>query len=347
MKRKKVLVTGGEGFLGRYLVDYLSKEKNNDVVIFDKLAGIGEKRIAGDILVKEDVEKVFEIYGPFDTVYHLASAMPDKSVTDEITWETSVTGTINLISTAVAKKTRSFIFTSTNVTFGIPLELPVTEKTPVAPVEAYGRSKVKAEQELEKYKNSINIQIFRCPVITGVGRLGLQAILFEFISENKNVYVLGNGDNKYQFVDAMDVVIALELASHVKGFDIYTIGGEGVMTIRELYQGVINGVKSKSKIISLPGGPALRLLAILEKLNVSPLGVYQYSMIGRSMWADTSKIKTKLGWKPQKTNLASFSENYNWYVQNKEKFSVVGSGAMSSNRSLPKMKIFKLLKFLS
>jgi nucleoside-diphosphate-sugar epimerase len=353
MKKNKILVTGGSGFLGTYLLELLLKNKS-ELVVFDKLKPSIPNEyknhlvyFEGNILSKENVNKVFVSHGPFDTVYHLASAMPNKSVSDEVTWETNVSGTYNLVSAAVRYKTNSFVFTSSNVTYGAPESLPVSEFTPLVPIEIYGKSKAQAEKELEKFKNKIHIQIFRCPVISGKGRLGLQAILFEFISENKNIYVLGNGDNIYQFVDAMDVSIALQKASTMKGFDVYTIGADEVLPLREIYQRIIDFAHSSSKIISLPKSPALMLLTILDKLNISPLGVYQYSMIGRSMYADTSKIKKKLGWKPKKTNAQSFIENYSWYIKNKENFIRVGSGNLSDNRSLPKMGIFTLLKLLS
>jgi UDP-glucose 4-epimerase len=206
---------------------------------------------------------------------------------------------------------------------------------------------VEAENILQTFKGKMNIQIFRCPVVTGTGRLGLQAILFEFISENKNVYVLGDGSNKYQFVDAVDVCVALEKASYIKGFDIYNIGSNEILTLKELYQRVIDFALSKSRIISIPKLPALWILSILDKLNISPLGVYQYTMIGRSLYADTTKIKTKLGWKPRKTNADTFIQNYKWYQENRGKFVEIDSHIASDNRSLPKMGIFKLLKMLS
>ena len=339
---KKVLITGGAGFLGSYLVDYLIK-RGMKIVVFDRLPG----GVLGDITSLLDVRMVFEQYGPFETVFHLASAMPDKVATDETTWKTNVNGTANVASEATRHKVKSFVFTSSNVTYGIPKTLPVTEKTPLRPLEIYGKSKAQAEEELKKFKDQINIQIFRCPVITGVGRLGLQAILFEFISENRNVYVLGDGGNTYQFIDAMDVAVALEKATHMQGYDIYTIGGDGTATLRELYQKVIDAAGSKSKIVSLPKAPALALLSLLDKLNISPLGIYQYTMISRSLYANTTKIKKKLGWAPKKTNAESFIENYQWYVKHKKTFTEVGKGNASNNRSLPKMKIFKLLKLLS
>lgn len=354
MKRKKVLVTGGAGFLATHLVKYLLKKDGIEIVIFDRLKNHTAQNhnnkviyFKGDILSKGDLSGVFKKYGPFATVYHLASAMPNKEVSDDILWKTNVYGTRNVIAEAVKNKTKSFIFTSSNVAYGIPQNLPVTEETPLKSLEAYGKSKAQAENELAKFKEHINIQIFRCPVISGVGRLGLQAILFEFISENKNVYMLGDGSNKYQFIDATDVASALEKSSSISGFDIYNIGADEVLSLKELYQKVIGFAKSSSKIISLPKTPSLILLSLLDKLNISPLGIYQYTMIGRSLYMDTRKIKKKLNWRPKKTNTDTFTENYKWYKENKGKFTEIGSGNLSANRSLPKMGILKLIKMLS
>ncbi len=354
IKKQKILITGGAGFVGSHLVEYLLRKGDYKIVVFDKLEYHKPKNfkssvtyVKGDIISQKDVRGVFKMYGPFLTVYHLASAMPNKAVSDDILWKTNVLGTRNIIKESVKNKAKSFIFTSSNVAYGIASILPVTEKTPLEPLEIYGRSKAQAEKELARFKKDINIQIFRCPVITGVGRLGLQAILFEFISENKNIYLLGDGENKYQFVDAMDVATALEKASYINGFDIYNIGADQILTLREIYQKVINFATSTSKIISLPKAPLLFLLSLLDKLNTSPLGVYQYTMLGRSLYMDTNKIKKKFGWKPKKTNVETFLENYQWYKENKGKFTVIGSSSVSENRSLPKMGILKLVKLFS
>ena len=354
MKRKKILITGGAGFLGTHLVEYLLRKGSHKIVIFDKLEhhkrenfGKNVVYFKGNILLKKDVSEAFKIHGPFLTVYHLASAMPNKSVSDDIMWKTNIFGTLNMVSESVKNRVKSFIFTSSNVAYGIPKALPVTEETPLIPLEMYGKSKAQAEKELSRFKKDINIQIFRCPVIAGVGRLGLQAMLYEFISENKNVYVLGDGLNKYQFADVIDVCTALEKASHISGFDIYNIGADGAMTLRELYQKVIDFAGSTSKIVSLPKTPALIILSILDRLNISPLGIYQYTMIGRSLYADTKKIKKNLDWKPKKTNLDTFIDNYKWYIRNKGSFTEIGSGNLSANRSLPKMGVLRLIKMFS
>lgn len=354
MKYKRVLITGGAGFVGSHLVDYFSQKDLYKIVIFDKLQNTRIEKhnqnvvyFRGDIQSQSDVRRVFKKHGPFKTVYHLASAMPNKAVSDRVLWQTNTLGTFNVVSQAVKNKVKSFIFTSSNVTYGIPKSLPVTEETLLNPLEIYGRSKEQAEKELAKFKKHLDIQIVRCPVITGVGRLGLQAILYEFISENRNIYLLGDGSNKYQFVDVMDVVSALEKASDVKGFDVYNIGADGILSLKDIYKKVIKFAGSKSKIIPLPKTPTILILALLDKLNMSPLGIYQYTMMGESIYFDTRKIKKKLDWKSGKTNLDTFIENYIWYKENKGKFVEIGSDSFSANKSLPKLGAFKLLKMLS
>lgn len=351
MSKKKILVTGGLGFIGSHLLKALLKDSNHEITVFDKLDPKddmleGAHYIKGNVISETDVENLFKNNGPFEIVYHLAAAMPNKEVSDSVMRNTNVIGTRNLVRESVKQKTKSFIFISSNVTYGIPIELPVTEETPLRPLEEYGRSKAAAEKELEKYKGKINIQIFRCPVVTGIGRLGLQAVLYEFISDNKRVYVLGGGENKYQFVDVEDVVQALIKSSSIKGFDVYVIGADEVLSLKDLYKGVIKFSGSKSKIFPLPMKPALLVLYLMDKINFSPLGVYQYTMMGRTIYADTKKIKQKLNWKPKRTNLDTFIENYKWYLKHKGNFSIIG-GERSPNKSLPKMGILKIIKLFS
>lgn len=351
---KKILVTGGAGFVGTHLISKLLMEKGSQVVVFDKLDTYPDKTIAkdiiyqkGNIINKEDIKNLFDKYGPFEDIYHLAAEMPNKLADEKLMFETNVDGTSYLAEQAVKSKAKSIIFTSSNVTYGIPVELPVDENTPIHPLESYGKSKAGAENVLLQYKDKINIQIFRCPVITGIGRLGLQAVLYEFISENRKVYVLGDGNNKYQFVDVGDVVSALMKASEMKGVDVYVIGADEVLTLRQLYQCVIDYAGSKSKIQPLPAGPAFFAMTIMDKINFSPLGIYQRTMMGRSIYADTTKIKKKLRWSPKKTNADTFIDNYKWYVANKGNFSQIGGNADSPNRSVPKMGILKIIKIFS
>lgn len=348
--KKKILVTGGSGFIGTHLIRFLLS-KGFAVVNFDTIPPEDSQEnvtfVKGDIVSKGGLGNVFARYRPFQTVFHLAAALPNKKLTDELLLRTNQEGTRNVIKLAAKYKAKSFVFTSSNTVYGIPPHNPVNENFAAKPLEIYGKSKLLAEEEIRKFSKDISIQIFRCPVVSGIGRLGLQAILFEFISENKNIYVLGKGDNKYQFIDVEDLCNALLKASEMKGFEIYNIGADEIKTLRQIYQAVIRHARSKSNIVSIPKSGAISILSLFDKLHLSPLGVYQYTMISRSLYQDTTKIQKKLTWRPTKTNTDLFIQNYDWYIRNKQSFKRVGESILSDNRSLPKMGVLKVLKILS
>ncbi len=346
--QKKALITGGSGFIGTQLCNYLLK-KGYKITVFDLLSPENKDVtfIKGNILVSKDLKRLEQKIGKIDYVFHLAASLPNKTVSKNTLWKTNIEGTRNIIELALRKKAKSFMFTSSNTVYGLPPKNPVTEKTITRPLEIYGKSKLEAERVLEEYRGKIPIQIFRCPVVSGVGRLGLQGILFQFIHAGKNIYTLGKGDNKYQFINVQDLCVALLKASKRKDFEIYNIGADQILTIKQIYNEVIEHAKSKSKVISLPTGFTILLLSILDRFNLSPLGVYQYTMLGRSLYSDTHKVKTKLKWKPKKTNAELFIENYDWFVKNRLHFKEVGKSNVSDNKSLPKLGILKLLKFIS
>ena len=88
MKKNTVLITGGSGFVGSHLVDYLLEKTNDNIVILDKIkpAQSLHKRVVyfqADIRNEKDVVDVFKKFGPFSTIYHLASAMPNKEVSNK------------------------------------------------------------------------------------------------------------------------------------------------------------------------------------------------------------------------------------------------------------------------
>jgi len=85
---------------------------------------------------------------------------------------------------------RKLVFTSSNCLWASNLGHPVREDDPPAPAEVYGESKLAAEKLLRQFEDGLEVVVLRCPTIIDSGRLGLLAILFEFIRENKTVWVV-------------------------------------------------------------------------------------------------------------------------------------------------------------
>jgi len=150
----KILVTGGAGYIGSHIVKALG-EKGHNVIVYDNLsyghdwALLSGQLIKGDLADKDRLSSVFE-KERFDAVIHMAALIVvDESVREPLRYyRNNLVNTINLIETCTTYHVKRFIFSSTAAVYGIPDEVPVTEKAPLAPINPYGASKVMVEHVL-------------------------------------------------------------------------------------------------------------------------------------------------------------------------------------------------------
>jgi nucleoside-diphosphate-sugar epimerase len=345
----KALITGGAGFFGTVLKSYLS-EKGVESIIYDLVPDNDHVKntvaIQGDICNESQLEACFRRYAPFDVVYHLAAQLAHSVKDRTFLWKSNVEGTRRVVEMAVKYKVGHLVFTSSNCLWGIPLGRKIEETDAPHPVEIYGHSKWEAEKILLAYKDAITIIIIRCPTITDAGRLGLLAILFEFIEENRKVYLVGGGNNVYQFIYGRDLADAC-LKSYEKSSttEVFNIGSDHVKPLREVYRYVIQKAGSSSQLISLPKTPTLLAMKLCYGLGLSPLGPYQYKMISEDFIFNTEKIKKKLGWMPTLTNGEMLLKAYRYYKENKSK--IKSDKGVAAHRQSAKMGIIKLLKYIS
>ena len=234
-------------------------------------------------------------------------------------WE-STDATRNVAEAAVATSgVRSIVFTSSNCLWAEKSLTARSVKTTYRlPIEIYGRSKWEGEKILAEYADRLNVVSIRCPTILDEGRLGLLAILFEFIKEGRKVWVVGGGQNRYQFIHARDLADACLKAEGVNHSAIYNIGSDDVGTFRETYQYVIDRAGTGARIANLPKAPTLAAMQLAHLLRVSPLGPYQYRMIAEDFVFDTSRIKSELGWAPTMSNAEMLWRAYNYYQTNRK-----------------------------
>lgn len=346
----KVFITGGTGFFGMIFKSYLTSHKvqyiNFDLFVDDKDKKKGVMH-QGDLTKIKDIENCFKKHGPFNAVCHLAAQLAHDVKSEKFLWESNVTGTKNLIKIAHEQNVKKFIFTSSNCLWGNPVGRPVKETDKPNPIELYGKSKLTAEEIIWKYHRKIKTIIFRSPTIIAAGRMGLLTMLYEFINENRKVYLVGNGNNRYQFIYALDYANAIykALTTHNHS-DIFNIGSDNVKTFNEVYQYVIDKSGSKSKIFNLPKRLTLFILKTLYKFKLSPLGPYQYKMIAEDFEFDTTKVKKILHWIPTRTNEQMLLEAYKFYIKNKEKINK-NHNSLPAHRRGSKMGVIKLIKFLS
>jgi len=351
--KKKFLITGGAGFFGSYFASYLA-DKGFKPTIFDRLY---DKELAkkynyfqGDFRNKKQLEEAFEKFGPFDAVFHFGAELAHCMISKESLWSSNVLGTKNVTQVAIKHKVKHFVFTSSNCAVGKPAVdlLSVKETDPVNPLELYGRSKLDGEKILKGAENKIHADAFRCPTIIAPGRLGLLTILFDFIKEGRKVWVVGSGDNKYQFIAAFDLAQACLASVNSKskvGFRLFNIGSDNVKSLVDTYRYVVKKAKTSARIARLPKTLTLFLMKMAYKMGLSPLGPYHYGMIAENFIFNTDKIKKELNWKPTKTNEEILWEAYQYYQKNSQ--TILNEKDGSPHRTAAKMGIIKFLKALS
>jgi UDP-glucose 4-epimerase len=345
---KKVLVTGGSGFFGGILKNRLLAE-GFSVVNIDLVADPDQhaqlKSIRGDIRDTALVDQLFAEQH-FDAVLHCAAMLAHEKIDDATLWSSNVDGTRILAEAARKHGVKSLVFTSSNCLWASNAGRPVREDDPPAPVELYGRSKLAAEQVLQQYQNDLAVIIIRCPTIIDSGRLGLLAILFEFIDEGRKVWVVGDGSNRYQFIYAQDLATACLQAMDYGQSDLFHVGSDDVPTLREVYEAVIRAAGTGARVACLPQRATIAAMKLAHILGVSPLGPYHYRMIAEDFVFDTSHIRERLGWRPTLTNQQMMVKAYLYYSERRKEIDARGEEVSAHSRPAT-MGAIRLLKWLS
>ncbi len=341
------LVTGGSGFFGGILKRVLLERGwsviNVDLVKDDD-AHPQLVSIQGDIRNRSVLDHA-TAGRTVDVIFHCAAILAHAVKDKNFLWSCNVDGTRSVVEFAKARHVPKIIFTSSNCLWGENFGRPIREDDDPNPVEIYGRSKLEGEKILVAERGATDVVIFRCPTITDAGRLGLLAILFEFIDDGKKVWTVGGGLNRYQFIYAGDLADACIRAAAYPGTAIFNIGSDGVKSFREVYQEVIDRAGSTSRVASLPKKPTLFAMKILYKLGLSPLGPYQYKMIAEDFEFDTSSIKRELGWQPTLTNGEMLWKAYEFYREHRK--DLAAGDHVSAHRQPAKMGVIRVLKWLS
>lgn len=341
------LITGGAGFFGGILKRRLLELGLNCVSIDlqpDDMVHPNLISIQGDIRDRPLMDRVFAAHR-FTNIFHCAAILAHAISNREYLWSCNVDGTQLVADLARKFEIPHVMFISSNCLWARNLGRPVMEDDVPDPVEIYGRSKWEGEKILLREKQGFQAAIIRCPTIIDEGRLGLLATLFDFIEEGRRVWVVGNGQNTYQFIYAQDLASACIAAAerHVNG--VLNIGSDNVRSFRSVYQFVIDRANTGARIASLPRAATIAGMKLAHTLRLSPLGPYQYRMIAEDFVFDTSRIKQTLDWKPTLTNEEMLWKSYKYYSDNKH--DILSRKHVSAHRQAAKMGVIRLLKWVS
>ncbi len=315
-----VLVTGGAGFLGIPLCQKLVAE-GFSVRVIDRDERPVELPLTveyqkADLTEKKALERAAS---KVKYVIHLAAVLPIAKAGKNYE-RVNVQATKRLLELAKGR-TEKFIFVSTSAVYGRPreLDLPITEQTRLAPLGDYGRSKFLAEELCRTSRNSrFDLSILRPRTIVGPGRLGIFALLFDWISEGRKIPIIGSGENLFQLVSSRDVVnglIAL-LRKEAKNED-FNLGARSYQTVKADLEALAQAVSSKSRV--RPINPKLAKIALrgLDRLGLSPLVDWHFETPDAAFYFDCRKAERVLGWRSKDSNLDLLLAALSWYREHR------------------------------
>jgi len=262
-----IFVTGSLGFIGRKIIEKLSKSR----VLTDS---DNSKRI--DL---RNIKEVLKIDSA-DVVIHLAGKIPKKELKWNDYFDNNVSGTLNILEYCIKKKVKKLIYVSSYV-YGNPEYCPIDENHPVNPHSAYNESKYLAERLCKFYcdRTELNLTILRPFNIFGesMNEGFLLTNLINAVKTDKKITIV-NKNSKRDFLYIDDFVdLILKIKDYNCKFEIFNVG-TGVSFS-------FNDVIKKIEYITS------------KKLNLNYLEDDK-TFIG-DIQADISKIKEKLNWKPK------------------------------------------------
>lgn len=341
---RRALVTGGNGYFGSLLVDRLLADKW-EVTVLDLADDLDAARhrevrfVRGDIRDRSLVDRA--VVGATH-VFHNVAQVPlarDHELFDSV----NVGGTATLLDASLAAGVDKVVYTSSSAVFGIPASNPVTAETPARPVESYGRAKYDGELLCRAaVTRGLDVTIIRPRTILGHGRLGIFAILFDWIADGADVPVLGDGRNVYQFVHADDLAAACILAA-TPGAATYNIGAEDFGTMGEAVANLCAYAGTGSRVRHLPVTPAATAMRLSATLRLTPFGPYHWTMYSKSLWFDVEPAKRDLGWSARWSTDAMFRDSYDWFLAHRDELDRAGG---SVHRSPARQGVLRLAKRL-
>jgi len=287
---KKVLITGGCGFIGSHLAEFFLKKKYVVFVIDNISTGNLDnistfKKNKNFKLYKFDISKKFNLdflNGKVEYVFHLA-ALADivpSIIEPEKYFKSNVQGTFNLMQQLKKIKTKKIIYSASSSCYGIPNKYPTLETSAIDPRYPYALTKYQGEQIIQHWSKIygipyISLRFFNVygPRSRTSGTYG--AVFGVFLAQkiaHKPFTVVGDGTQTRDFTFVSDVIRALYLSANSKIYnEIFNIGSGKKYNINYLTK-LLDG--DKVYIPKRPGEP-------------------------NSTFADITKIKKILGWKPK------------------------------------------------
>ena len=338
--KKKLLITGGAGFIGSHLVRlFVNKYPDYDIVNLDKLTYAGnlanlmdvEQKgnyffVKGDIVEEQFILDLFTSHD-FDGVIHLAAeSHVDRSIANPLEFVlTNVIGTVNLLN--AARKTwgtnfdnKLFYHVSTDEVYGtLSNEGLFTEETKYDPHSPYSASKASSDHFVRAYHDTYGLPVVISNCSNNYGAFQfpekLIPLFINNIKHKKPLPVYGKGDNVRDWLWVEDHARAIDVIFHNANLgDTYNIGGHNEWKNIDLIRLMCEIMDRK---LGRQEGESEKLITFVKDRAGHDL---RYAI-------DSSKLQNELDWVPSLKFEEGLEKTIDWYLQNQEWLDSVTSGA--------------------
>lgn len=337
---KKILITGGAGFIGSHLVRlFVNKYPDYRIYNLDKLTYAGNLENLRDIESKENysfikgdindagfLEELFSTHH-FDGVIHLAAeSHVDRSITDPLAFiNTNIIGTVNLLNAAKsawqgAFAGKLFYHVSTDEVYGsLGEEGFFFETTAYDPRSPYSASKASSDHLVRAYHHTygLPVVISNCSNNYGPNQFPekLIPLVINNIRHNKPLPIYGDGKYTRDWLWVIDHAEAIDLIFH-KGLsgETYNIGGNNERKNIELVETLCTLM---DELLGRPSGTSKKLITFVKD---RPGHDRRYAI-------DATKLKMELGWEPTVAPEQGLRKTAQWYLENETWLKNVTSGA--------------------
>lgn len=326
---KKILVTGGAGFIGGNFVHYMLKKYNNyKIICVDALTYAGNmetlepvlsnpnfKFIKADISDRESIFKIFEEEKPDVVVNFAAESHVDRSIENPgLFLQTNILGTGVLLDASRKYGVERYHQVSTDEVYGdLPLDrtdLFFTEETPIHTSSPYSASKASADLLVQSYFRTFKLPITISRCSNNYGPYHFPEKLIPLMIANalndKQLPVYGKGENVRDWLYVEDHCSAIDMIIHSgRAGEVYNIGGHNERTNLEVVKTILRELCKPESLI--------------KYVTDRPGHDMRYAI-------DPTKIKTELGWEPTTLFDEGIKKTIKWYLENREWWENIISG---------------------